>query len=252
MKKYLPFILLFVGLLITICAFVFVRKAATKQASDGVDDEVVEVPLEARPVVSLTPRSDGHYLDLKIIKLTALKASSLTYEFLYVVPGQDQPQGSAPTVDIKGKDDFITDLLLGTESSGKFRYDEGVEKGTLTLTFRNDQGKLLGKFSTGFSLSSSKDLISIPDGEFTISLDKTPKKEYFVVMETWGIPDSTPTTISKGPYGLFSSIDIKKLSGKVSMGGSKIFMHITGSLWEEFNDGSIFDTDTGIFYGSSK
>lgn len=252
MKKYLPFILLFVGLLITIGAFVFVRWSGNKQTSDGGEEELVDVPLDKRPIVSLTPRPDGHYLDLKIEKLTALSASTLIYEFIYMVPGQDQPQGSAPTVDIKGKDVFETDLLFGTESSGKFRYDEGVENGTLTLTFRNDQGKLLGKFSTDFFLSMNKDAISTPNGEFSITLDDVPKKEYFLLMETFGIPDSTPTTISYGPYGLFSSTDIKEISGKVNIGNSKVFMHITGPRWEEFKDGSAFESETGIFYGSSE
>ena len=252
MKKFLPLTLLVFGVVVMLGAYFLVIKGKKVEETPVDENKVLlDVPLEKRPIVSLTPTSDGHYLNMKIEKIFIDNASSLDYELIYKL-ASGISQGVPGTVDIKGKKEFEAEVLLGSESSGKFRYDEGVNEGTLTLRFRDDKGKLMTKFTTEFSLSSNKDNFSTPNGEFSITLNKVPKKEYFVLMETWGIPDYTPTTISKGPYGLFSSTDTKQLLGRVSMGESKVFMHITGPRWEEFEDVSTLNSDTGIFYGSSE
>lgn len=164
----------------------------------------IEVSLEDRPVVSLTPSVDGHWLKLSIEKFK-IDAESLDYELLYDLP-DGRTQGVPGTVALEGKSKIERDLLMGSESSGKFRYDEGVEEGDLTIRFRNDKGKLLVKFATKFHLQSgSKSLTSI-DTKFSYTFDKKPAKAFFVTMETFGLPEGTSVSeVTAGPYGIFTS-----------------------------------------------
>ena len=202
MKKYLPIILFVVGILIIVLVFVFVKKNKTTPVKES--DVIAEVALTDRPFASLTPTSDGHYLTLKIEKITFPKVASLDYELLYSLP-DGRTQGVPGTVDLKGTTEMERKLLLGSESSGKFRYDEGVEEGSLTVRYRDSKGKLLAKFSTKFHFQSTDiDLTSI-DGKFTYTLSKKPVGMYFVTMETFGFLSKGPETVVFGPYGIFTS-----------------------------------------------
>lgn len=160
MRKYLPLILIGVGLVVLVGGFLFIKS----RNKGGEEEEVVkEIPADQRPLVSLIPSSDGHWLKLKIEKIRVQGAKSLDYELLYSLP-DGRTQGVPGTVKIEGKD-IERDLLLGSESSGKFRYDEGVTGGTMTIRFRDTKGKLIGKLSTKFTLSSPK------KGVFEVSMD---------------------------------------------------------------------------------
>ena len=155
MKKFLPLVLLLVGTLVLVGAFLFVKNKK-EDSSIPEEERVSLISTEKMPSISLSKSDDGHYLNLKIEKLEPLSPESLDYELLYDVPGKEQPQGTSSSVEISGKSSYDVEILLGSESSGKFRYDEGVESGTLTLKFRNDKGKLIGRTKTVFDLASGK------------------------------------------------------------------------------------------------
>jgi hypothetical protein len=162
-KKFLPLILIGSGILLLIIV-IFVIKG-TKGGNTPVQEEanVPEIPQDQRPTVSLTPSSDGHWLDFKVQGIKVKGAATMDYELLYTT-GTGIQQGVPGTVKLDGGD-IDRKLLLGSESSGKFRYDEGVKEGTMTVKFRNDKGKLLGKLSTTFSLNSPK------KGVFEVTMD---------------------------------------------------------------------------------
>lgn len=206
MKKFLPLILLGVGILVLILVFVLIKN---KKTALVVDDSSVlaEVLFKDRPFANLTPTSDGHYINLKIDKITLPKAVSLDYELLYELP-DGRTQGVPGTVDLKGEKSFERKLLLGSESNGKFRYDEGVKEGSLTVRLRDSKGKLLAKFSTKWHLQSVDQELTSIDENFTYKLDKKPKGIYFVTMETFGLMDMSVTEVASGPYGIFSSSDL--------------------------------------------
>lgn len=250
MKKYLPVFLFLIGLVVVIGAYFFVIKPRKEEPIEEEETARIEVPLEKRPITSLTPSSDGHWLYLKIEKIE-VDAASLDYELLYKVP-DGRTQGVPGTISLEGQKEIERDLLLGSESSGKFRYDEGVEQGTFTLRFRNEKGKLIAKFSTEFSLLSDTKELTTPGGGFGITLSEIPKSGFFVLMETFGIPSFAPKEMLSGPYGLFSSADIMKLSGTVKVKDNIVYMHVTGPRWTAHNEGDVFDSDTGIFVGSSE
>lgn len=219
MKKYLPFILLGLGIVILLVAFFVMRKP--KGDIDEAEEAVAEIALSDRPVVSLTPSADGHWLKLFVEKIV-INAVSMDYELLYKLP-DGRTQGVPGTVKLDGQESIERDLLLGSESSGKFRYDEGVENGTLTLRFRNEKGKLIGKLSTDFKLLTNVSEITSPDGEFTFDLAST-SDDYFVVMGSFGVYEMPDTEIVLGPYGLFSA------SGDLA-GTTNDFKYWNGTSW---------------------
>ena len=202
MKKILPIILFVAGLLILVLVFVFIKKGRATPVDDS--NSVIEVGLSDRPVASLTPTSDGHYLTLKIEKIKLAKVTSLDYELLYSLP-DGRTQGVPGNIDLKGATEIERKLLLGSESSGKFRYDEGVNDGSLTIRLRDSKGKLLAKFSTKFHLQSIDLELTSIDDTFKYTLDKKPKGMFFVTMETFGFISGGPSTVTSGPYGIFAS-----------------------------------------------
>jgi hypothetical protein len=207
MKQKLPLILFGVGILIFALVLVFVMKNKNKANDSSGDEVTIEIPFPDRPYVSLKPRSDGHWLDLKIEKIKVPKAASLDYELLYTLP-DGRVQGVPGTVKLEGIDVLERELLLGSESSGKFRYDEGVAEGQLTVRFRDSKGKLLAKFATKFHMQTGADELTSVDQNFTYVMTKAPKGEYFVTMETFGLPASNSVTqVASGPYGVFTSAD---------------------------------------------
>jgi hypothetical protein len=206
MKKFLPLILLGVGLLVLVLVFVLIK---SKKTAVVVDDNapLAEVAFTDRPVAMLTPTEDGHYINLKIDKITLPKAVSLDYELLYSLP-DGRTQGVPGTVDLEGKTSFERKLLLGSESNGKFRYDDGVVDGSLTIRLRDTKGKLLAKFTTKWHLQSIDTELTSIDENFTYVLEKKPKGMYFVTMETFGVMDKSITSVESGPYGVFSSSEL--------------------------------------------
>lgn len=224
MKKYLPIILFLVGVLVLVGVYFFVIKKPAKTPVEEISSQI-EVSLENRPIVSLTPSADGHWLKLTINKIK-IDAKSLDYELLYDLP-DGRTQGVPGTVALEGKSKIEKDLLMGSESSGKFRYDEGVELGDLTIRFRNDKGKLLIKFATKFHLQSGTKNLTSTDANFSFVLDKKPSKAFFVTMETFGVPEGSVSAVASGPYGIFTS-DASLASGSAdgwqkAEGGSNIF-----------------------------
>lgn len=170
MKKYLPLILLGFGLLIAIVAVILIKNS--KKSDSIADDEttVREISKEEWPLVSLVPSSDGHRLAFKVQKIKVKGAVSMDYELVYRVQNGGQ-QGSSGTFKLEGAD-VERELLLGSESSGKFRYDVGVEEGTVTLRFRDSKRKLIGKLVTTFTLKSpKKDLPAGRQGVFEVTMD---------------------------------------------------------------------------------
>ncbi len=239
-KKFLPLILLLLGIIVVVGAYFFVTRNKDKEGTTEDETSLIEVSLSDRPITSLTPSDDGHWLTLGVESIV-IDAASLDYELLYKLP-DGRTQGVPGSITLKGEDEIERELLLGSESSGKFRYDEGVDKGTLTLRFRNEKGKLIAKFSTEFALLSGTSELASVDEDFTVSLNKK-SNEYFVVMETFGVPKVPTGDVVSGPYGVFSSAS--SLTGTAETSSGTLY-EWSGSEWVDVTSG------IGIFIGLSE
>lgn len=210
MKKALPII---VGVLVLVVLLVgFIIKGKNKASNTSENDDISNVPVLSEsewPAISLTPTnkpgvsgSDGHWLNFKVEKINVSGAASMDYLMVYSTSDGGQ-QGVPGTVKLTGPD-IERMLLLGSESSGKFRYDAGVEQGTMTITFRDGNGKMIGKLTTDFHLQSGVTELTSVDGLFKYTLDKIAKNVYFVTMKTYKEPSVTSVVWQNG-YGVFAS-----------------------------------------------
>jgi hypothetical protein len=240
-KSVLIGLCIFLALFVGVVLIVKSRKASPSDSIIEEEDDttVAELPLTQRPFTSLTPRGDGHWLDLSVKNLSVVTgAQSMDYELVYTVK-DGRTQGVPGTIKLTGENNITRELLLGSESSGKFRYDEGVSQGTFTLRFRNSNGKLLGKLTTQFMLYSTDSVLSSSDKSFTFTLDKKPRG-YFLVMDTFGLPSSGSETFSSGPYGVFASDGTQ--TGKVGDGSYKRY---SDSGWSEVSSSA--SVQPGVF-----
>lgn len=202
-KKYLPFILLGLGVLIIAVVLFVIFKGSANSNGEDAEETAKEIPAAERPVVSLVPSSDGHYLKLTVTQIKVKGAASMDYELLYTLL-DGRTQGVPGTVKVDGSD-IIKDLLLGSESSGKFRYDEGVDGGTITLRFRDGKGKLIGRLSTQFSMLTNTATLASKDGAFTHELPKKEKGVFYVVMQTFAEPNPSSVVVYRDGYAVFAS-----------------------------------------------
>lgn len=220
-KKLLPII---AGVLVLIAAIVgLLIRGSSKTAgntSDNEDTANAPVLSEAQwPAISLTPTSNpdvsgsmGHWLDFNVEKINITGAASMDYLLVYNTSDGGQ-QGVPGSVKLTGNS-VEKKLLLGSESSGKYRYDAGVETGTMTITFRDSNGKSLGKLTSDFHLQSGVTELTSVDGTFKYTMDKIAKGVYFVTMKTYAEP-TVSSVIWQNTYGVFAS-DGKTHAGTVA------------------------------------
>lgn len=214
MKKYLPVIIIVVvALLLVIGGFWFWRSRRAGEAEPGLEPEgvLIETTLEERPFITLTPSSDGHWLTIDVTRIQ--NADSLEYELLYNTES-GATQGSINSVELKGETTYSKRILLGSESSGRYKYDEGVTQGTVTVRLRGGPGTR--KFVTEFHLQQGDDELTSIDGNFTIT-GTLSQAIFYVTMPTVGLPGEFEGEIITGPYGAFSSGADTVKSGEVSI-----------------------------------
>lgn len=262
MKKYIPIIAIITGILVLSVVIVFLVKGR-KTETPNEEETVAEMPFDQRPVVSLTPKEDGHWLTMKVDKIV-FPSEVIEYEVLYYtsdgraqgIPGSAQidslPNGNCSDSDCKV---LVRELLLGSESSGKYRYDEGVEKGTITLRFRDAKGKLTGKLSTDFFMTDGVDEVKSPDSKLTFSFSEPLEDVYCVVMNTFGVYKLVPGTLNSGPYGIFTSLDENlgggsEMLGEVSIDGAKTYVYKGNADWIEVLSGEFsLNSENNLFIG---
>lgn len=213
MKKYLLILIgVAIGLGIVLGGFWFflslTRVPAQKEESK--EKEVLrELKVDERPYINLTPRKDGHELTLAIAKIPS-GVNTIEYELGYKNKDNVQ-QGATGQINITSPS-VERKILLGTCSSGRCRYDEGVEQGTLSLRLRDEDGKLVTKLTTGFTLSQGVGKLSSSDGKLIFSGNLV-KSDFYVIVGTFGFPGKLSGNVAGEPYGIFTS-------GKTAISGT--------------------------------
>lgn len=169
---------------------------------------LVELKPEEKPYISLIPREDGHELKMKISHIPA-SISQIEYELIYTAIDNklEMEKGVGDTIKVTN-DNLERDLLLGTASCTngcKYKYDEGVTGGTLSLTLISANGQM-STLEIPFTFKSANDvkkdnnLISLKTDNFSTKL--TPKTgEFYVLLKNALV------------YSLFSSNSSKSLVG---------------------------------------
>ncbi|CAN5307321.1 hypothetical protein BH10PAT1_BH10PAT1_4460 [soil metagenome] len=208
-KKYLPFIAIIVVAVILVGGVMVIRKINQPVVNDNLsqDENIPDLPVDQRPTAALVPTSDGYYLNLNVDGIKVPSATSMDYELTYKADNNGTPttQGVPGTIQLNGATSETRKLLLGSESSGKFRYDKGVENGMLTLRFRDASGKMLGKVSTDWHLQTNTLNLTSVDGSFKYTLTKAATGVWFVTMQPFGTPDTSKVVVFSNGWAIYAS-----------------------------------------------
>ncbi len=211
MKKYLPFIIVGVVAVLAIGGVLILHKVNLPVATDNTQQEgaaVPDLPQDQRPTVALIPSTDGHTLMLRILNIKVPSAISMDYELTWTAnnTGTASTQGTSGTIQLNGQMTIErSNLLLGSESSGKKRYDKGVENGKLTLRFRDSNGKLLGKVSSDWHLQTETTTLTSVDGSFKYTLPKPATGIWFITIMPFGTPDPASVVTFSSGWAIYAS-----------------------------------------------
>lgn len=217
----------------------------------------LETTILERPFVSLEPTTDGHWVNLKIENIKP-GTKSVDYELIYFAGdlGNQVERGVAGSVELKSETKIERKILFGSESCTvkcKYKFDENVSEGVLTLKLRNGNGT--EKFESAFRLqkgSEAAEGLSIGDGNFKLVSKNLAKNGYFLTISTLGVPKEFSGKIAALPYGIFPSSAVKaEVAFKTSETARILFWD--GTKWQEI-ESSLVDgwltasvSKTGIF-----
>ena len=216
-------LLLFSSLLLSGCGL---KKSATKTGGTSganptpTPTKPIEQTIKERPFVSVLPSADGHWLTLEI-KNILQETSSLEYELIYFAEVEENRvergvSTAGSPVDLSSQTEFSKKILLGSAScttgTCKYKYDDGVNEGTLTLTLNKAGGK--EKYESVFRIqkgSEGKEGLTTGDGVFAFVSTGLSASSVYLTISSIGVPSSLPAGVvpKTVPYGIFSSGAIK-------------------------------------------
>lgn len=206
----------------------------------------IEQTIKERPFVFLIPSADRHWFTLEVKNITK-GTSGLEYDLIYFAEVERNKiergvSTAGKPVDLNGATDFTKKILLGSAScttgTCKYKYDEGVSEGTLTLTIDRESGN--EKYESVFRVQQGKegkDGLTTGDGVFSFVSTALSPSGIYLIISSVGVPVPLPSGVipKTVPYGIFSSGAVK--GGTVtfktpSSGGSSIYA-FDGRAWSK-------------------
>jgi len=99
-----------------------------------------QLPAEKQPKAALEFDKAAHYVTVNI---TNIQADQVEYNLIYsaTVKGNRIQSGVNASAKMEGKTEYSQEQLLGSESSGKFTYHEGITDAIMELTLRDAQNR---------------------------------------------------------------------------------------------------------------
>ena len=241
MKQHLKYIVPAAILLAGILFFVSKKTAQDTAPGDQIPTRKVEqinkLPVEDRPFVTLSPRADGREVTLAIDNV--MGATSAEYELEY--QAEALIQGVFGTIDFsEDKPPVSKELLFGSCSKGKCRFDEGVTGGSLTIRFEGTDEPYVLKSDFNLQLMGDREGV-FTSKDIKASLDvgtSLPATTYVLVAGTMGLPAEVEGEVLAGPYAFLAATSptLKgaelTLKSKDDLTDAKL-MQWTGKAWIE-------------------
>jgi len=199
--------------------------------------------ISKRPFVSLTPTTDGHWVNLEIKNLIK-GTTGINYDLVYLADFEGSKiergvsTGGVP-IDLNGADEYQKKILFGSAScttgTCKYKYDENVTEGSLNL---NLVGGLGEKYEVSYRIqrgSEGKQGLTTGDGLFSFVSSALSAKSLYLTISTIGIPTALPAGVvpKSEPYGLFPAITAKGIvSFKTDLTSAVIYAS-DGKSWRK-------------------
>jgi len=214
-KKY---IFIGLGLVILIASLViWVIKPFSKKPTTSTDIPSSQktlsantLPIEKRPYIKLEPKSSvepkslGHWITMTIQNVNNF--DRLEYEFEYTTGSMIQ--GGMGRIDFSVETPPVSkEVAFGSASKGKYKYDEGVYKGSFTFHFF--QGETEEVLKTDFALQKmegTQTIFKSPDEIVKLTVEKPDLSagDYVLISSSLGLPAPVTGKILAGPYSFFS------------------------------------------------
>lgn len=225
---------------VVIAYFVFSltnKKTIIKEDGAGKEDvldTLKELTLSEKPYFTISPGPSCEYT----LSISNIKNNPSKIEYELVYKNEDGvTQGASGTITPNTATTGTKKILFGTESSGHRKCDKGVEGGSITIRYRNDEGKLTSKLSGQFAVfEGGKELVM--SDKFSLIL-AVKSKEKFVISDTFGVPETIETNLVSGPVGVFTSGKSKNLVGIITMPGEGNLQAHDGRTWKTLEAGKI-------------
>lgn len=224
-------LILFSSVLLSGCSLL-----ASKKTTPTPTPIAQRLTAELAPFTTLTITADkktggisGHTFTMNLSNLDG-KAKTLEYLLLYDLPDGRQ-QGIPGSIELGGKTSITRDDLLMGSCSKTCRFDEGVTKGTIELTYRDSSGGALGNILGDWHLQSGDKKLTSVDGLFLFQMGKQ-VSGWFVTMTSLGLPSKASGKLLWGPYTVTSSAAGVRISGTVSLKVSEAPQGATIYLWD--------------------
>jgi len=184
--KYLSIVLLS-SFVLSACG----KKSTNNKITPSPIPQKLELSDKEKPIISLSPSADGHELKL-IIDNIPQSIDNFEYDLIYsaIDEGLEMEKGAGDTIQVTSRK-FEKDILLGTSSCTtgvcKYKYDQGIVGGTLSLTFLTATNQSL-RYESSFVLKTSADIKK--DGGLSLSLENfqikgsvLSKSDYFILIK---------------------------------------------------------------------
>jgi hypothetical protein len=253
MKKILPIILVII-IVVVVGWFAFGSKLLQKSSNNSKPqpslkpkvENINQLPLEKRPYIVIEPKSEtrpqdfGHWITVTIDK--AQDYQSVEYDVEY--QAGNLIQGFMHQIDLsKEKQPVSKEGFFGSESKGKYKYDDGVIGGSILFKFFTNTTSYdaLKTFFNIQNMAEQKGLFSSNDTKAQLELgsgDLT-AGDYVVIASTMGLPEPVTGKVLSEPYGFYATKNTKlkkailSIKSKEDLTNTKI-LGWDGKKWVEY------------------
>ncbi len=224
----------------------FLDKAKKNTQSNNTSPEPILIStltLAQRPYLLLEPKSSvepkslGHWVTVNIIDPKEFER--VEYEFEYTTA--TIIQGGMGRLDFRREPAPIKkEIAFGSASKGKYKYDEGVNKGHFIFHFFKEDKEAVLK--TDFILETrmmNGGIFRTADGKGRLEVDKTDlaENDYLLIASTLGLPQMPQNQVLAGPYSFYADSPKKLKESKVIFNDIKekevLVLFWNGQKWEE-------------------
>lgn len=250
-KKLIISLLIFFGILIPGAVYWQTKtkpEEATKSPAPVKTkvENINQLAIEKRPYIIIEPKSTtmpqdiGHWIMVTIDKASAYQEVEYDVEY----QAGNLIQGFMHTIDLKKETQPASkEGFFGSESKGKYKYDENVTGGSILFKFFYDESKF-DALKTYFNLQNMAEregVFTSNDAKATLKVGSQDLKstDYVVISSTLGLPAPVEGKILSEPYGFYSSSD-GEINATLTLGAKEaldkaVILSWDGKKWQELD-----------------
>ncbi len=184
-KRTLIIFITLLGLFILAAIIILVIKNKKTAISEQKKDQLplptkqVSLKISSFPIITISPTQKRNTLSIQLINDPHLwqNFTQLNYELMY-----NSSRGPRGLMGSLTKDNLTEELFLGSESSGHRVYDQGIDKGQLTIYLEDNQGNNLNLGTDDFIVGGYKYLNKWETDSFEFTTSKKSRADFIILL----------------------------------------------------------------------